>query len=340
MNQKKIICIDASSLKKSACGLRMFLTVVEGWSSREESNDLLTGTCFHKAVELFAKDDNAFAAQEEALKHWDENIENCEIKYTAKYLNRDYLAATLMQYFLHAKTNDIFTRCQYVKVGGQTLAEMKFSIPMYADEDVEVLLQGTIDGIFQIKGGCPCIGDWKTTRARDPEEYFSGYTMSTQLRVYLWAVQWLTKHYPDSAVAQVFKTAPKIGAFIYGAFLTKDSVEFKQSQIYQYGKQDMERFEKLLKFEVSKLVVAYKNFVATGIRPLPDGLINNACQEVFGSYCSYFGACSSCVDVQTTDEVALFEAKLKNNFVKKDYRPLSFGGGEKKITLAVPEIKK
>lgn len=327
---KKIICIDASSLKRSSCGLRMFLTTVEGWTSPKLSNDLLYGTCFHKTVELYAKTGDPFTSMEEALKHWDENIEDCEIKYTAKYLDRQHLHRTLMQYFVAAKTNDIFTRCPYVKVDGQVLAEMKFSLPIYSDPEVEVLVQGTIDGIFQIEGGCPCIGDWKSTRAKNPDEYFYGYKMSTQLRVYLWAVQWLLKYYPESPIAQVFKTAPKIGAFIYGAFLTKDGVDFQRSQIYQYGKKDMERFDLLLKGEVQKLVTAYKNFAATGNYPLPDGLINNSCQEVFGSYCSYYGACSSCVGVQTVDEVALFEGVLRNNFVKKQYRPLEFGGGEKK----------
>lgn len=330
MTTKKIICIDASSLKRSSCGLRMFLATVEGWTTPKLSNDLLYGTCFHKAVEIYAKTSNAFEAMEQSLTHWDENIEGCEIKYLAKYLDREHLHSSLLRYFVAARTNDIFTRCPYITVNGQVLAEMKFSIPLYSDDEVEVLLQGTIDGIFQIEGGCPCIGDWKSTRARNPDDYFYGYKMSTQLRVYLWAAQFLIKHYPDSAMAQAFKTAPKIGAFIYGAFLTKDSVDFRRSDVYSYGKQDMERFDLLLKYEVSKLVAAYKNFKASGAYPLPDGLINNSCQEVFGSYCSYYGACSSCVGVQTVDEVALFEAVLKNNFVKKAYRPLEFGGGEKK----------
>lgn len=327
---KKIICIDASSLKKSSCGLRMFLSVVEGWTTPKQSNDLLYGTCFHKAVEIYAKTADGFKATEEALKHWDENIDNCEVKYLARYLDRQHLHGALLQYFVAVNTNDIFTRCKYIKVNESALAEMKFSIPLYSDDSVDVLLQGTIDGIFQIDGGCPCIGDWKTTRAKNPEDYFFGYKMSTQLRVYIWAVQWLLKHYPDSPIAQAFKTAPTIGAFIYGAFLSKDKIDFQRSQIYRFGKADMLRFEMLLMGEVQKLVDSYKLFAYGGTRPLPEGLINNSCQEVFGSYCSYYGACSSCVGVQATDEVALFEGMIRNNFVKKDYRPLEFGGGEKK----------
>lgn len=330
---KKIICIDASSLKRSSCGLRMFLSVVEGWTSPKLSNDLLYGTCFHMVAEHYAKTEDAFNSVEAALKHWDKNIGDCSVKYTAKYLDKEHLHRTLLHYLTALKTNDIFTRCPYIKIEGHVLAEMKFSIPIYTDADVDVLLQGTIDGIFQLDGGCPCIGDWKTTRAKDANEYFYGYKMSTQLRVYLWAVQWLLKHYPDSQVAQAFKKAPKIGAFIYGAFLTKDSVDFQRSQVYTYGKQDMQRFDSLLKTEVAKIVTNYKNFAHNGRYPLPEGLINNSCQEVFGSYCSYYGACSSCVGVQTVDEVALFESVLKNNFVKKQYLPLEFGGGEKKKTL-------
>ncbi len=334
---KKIIRVDASALKGSACLRRLFLTCVEGYRSPKESNDLLYGTCFHKCVEVFAKTGDQQVAFSEALTHWDEKIDKCEIKYNAKFLDKAHLMGTLMRYFIEAKSNDIFTRCPYVKVGDEVLAECKISIPMYSDSNVDILLQGTVDGIFQIEGGCPCIGDWKTTRAREANDYFYGYKMSTQLRVYYYAIQWYLENMPEHPLAKAFAGAPKLGCFIYGAFLSKDGVQFQRSQVYQFTNRDMTFFEMMLKRKLGDLLEAYDKFRTSdgGVYPPADGMINNACQEVFGSYCSYYDACSSCVGLgDNTNPTQLFEAILSNRFKKQDYTPLDFGGGkEKKLSV-------
>jgi len=334
---KKIIRVDASALKGSACMRRLFLTCVEGYRSPKESNDLLYGTCFHKCVEVFAKTGNQSQAFMEAVTHWDENIEKCEVKYNAKYLNKEHLISTLMRYFLEARTNDIFTRCSYFKLGKETLAECKISIPMYSDSNVDILLQGTIDGIFQIEGGCPCIGDWKTTRAKNPADYFYGYKMSTQLRTYFYAVTWYLENMPEHPLAVAFKSAPRLGTFIFGAFLSSDGVQFQRSQIFPFSKADMFLYERLMRKKLGDLLEAYENFrVSDGkVYPHPEGMINGACQEVFGSYCSFYDACSSSVGLgDNADPLQLFEAILNNRFTKRDYTPLDFGGGkEKKLSV-------
>lgn len=328
---KKVICIDASSLKGSACGRKLFLTTVEGYTSPKLSNDLLYGTCFHRAAELLAKGSSEQEALDAALTKWDEDIGECEVKSTAKYLNREHLGGVLFRFFLENKTNDIFTKCPYVKVGDAVLAECKFSIPIYSDNEVDVLLQGTMDGIFKLIQGCNALGDWKTTRARFPQEYFYGYRMSVQLRTYRWAIDWYIKHYPESPFALAFKDAVKIGAFIYGVFLTPDGCTFQRSQIFNFSRNDMLEFDTMLRTVVWNLVKLTKIHKETGSYPPAEGIINGSCQEVFGSVCRFYNACSSQVGLgDSEDPRPLFEGLLNNHFVKKDYRPLEFGGGEKK----------
>jgi len=332
MTTKKILCVDASSLKSSTCGRKMFLTVAQGYRSRKDSNDLLYGTCFHLAAEKVAHGVQPHEALQAALDKWDADIPNCEVKYTAKYLTREHLYQCLMKFFIELRVNDIFTRCPCIKIGDTALAECKFSIPIYSDDTVDVLVQGTMDGIFQIDGGCPCIGDWKTTRAKDAEDYFYGYKMSTQLRMYTWAIRWYLENYPASPLTKAFAGAPKLGAFIYGAFLdSKNIVDFRRSQVFSFSDKDMSRFDTMLKLAVVKLVEDWKKYESTGLIPPPEGIINNACQEIYGSQCTFYHACSSCVGLSSADdEQTLFDAIIKNNFKQIDYRPLEFGGGEKK----------
>lgn len=331
MSPKQIICVDASSLKGSACGRKLFLTTALGYTSAKLSNNLLYGTCFHRAAELSAHGASDQAAMEAALKKWDEDIGDCEIKSTSKYLTREHLGSMLFRFFLEQKTNEIFYKCPYIKVGSSTLAECKFSIPIYSDSEVDVLLQGTMDGIFQLMQGCAAIGDWKTTCARFPQEYFFGYKMSVQLRTYMWAVNWYIKHYPDSVFALAFKDALKIGAFIYGVFLTPQGATFQRSQLFTFSKRDMEEYERMLMNVVNNLVSDAKIFNETGLYPMPEGIINGACQEVYGSNCKYCNACASQVGLSDSeDPMPLFEGLLNNHFIRKAYRPLEFGGGEKK----------
>jgi hypothetical protein len=338
---KKVLCVDASSLKHASCGRKLLLTVGEGLRVRKESNDLLYGTCFHLAAELVAKGKSPFEANEAALAKWDSMINDCEIKSTARFLDRKHLAMTLTKFFMELQTNDIFTQCPYIKIGDTALAECKFSIPLYSDDEVDVLIQGTMDGVFQIAKGCPALGDWKTTRARDPEDYFYGYKMSTQLRTYRWAIDWYKKHYPTSPFAKAFEGAPKVGAFIYGAFLSaKDGVEFKRSQVFQFSDSDMLNYTQMLNAVVTKLVIDWKRFTKGGDYPLAEGIINGHCQVGYGSNCTFYHACSSCVGLsEREDSKLLFETILSNNFKKTDYRPLEFGGGDKKNKQHTENIK-
>lgn len=328
---KKILCIDASSLKKTSCGRKFFLSVSEGYRNKKDNNQLLYGTCFHKCAEAMALGLSEMDAYQAAMKKWDDDIGDCEIKYTAKYLDRDHLSGTLMKFFMESKCNDILTKRKCLNVNGQTLAECKFSIPVYSSDEVDVLVQGTMDGIFQMENGTICIGDWKTTTAKDPEGFFYGFKLSTQLRMYRWAIDWYIEHYPESPFALAFKGQDKVGAFIFGVFLnSKEPAQFRSSQIFNFSKDNMKEFSEMLDDAIEEVVHNWIRFRDTGLYPSPEGIINNSCQEAFGSSCPYYHACSSSVGMNAgEDSHGLFEAVLRNNFVKKDYRPLTFGGGDK-----------
>ena len=325
---KQIVRIDASSLKQSSCGRRLFLDIVKGYRGSRDSNDLVYGSAFHKCVETYAHSKDEPLAHAAAMKYWSDAEPTMAVKDTAKYLNAGHLSLCCQKFFDAMKKDSIFTECSPIVIDGEALVEKKFSIPIYSNDTLDILLQGTIDGLYQIAKGCANIGDWKTTRSYNPIDYFYEYKLSVQLRTYLWAVKWMMSKNPDSPIAKALSGAPKIGCFIYGAFLSsKETVKFMRSEVFQFSEQDLAEYESMLMAVVCKLVVDINVFNSHGVYPQPQGIINSTCKP-YGKPCKYFGACSSHIGVQGIDPKTSFQAMLDNHFVQKEYKPLTFGGGK------------
>lgn len=326
---KKIIRIDASALKDAACIRRLFLNIVLGYRTKKLSNDLLYGSAFHYCVEVYDRTQDTNQALAAAIGLFNSEIDNYVIKDSAKFLDVGHLTNTCLKYFREVKTNSIFTSIEPL-LKNVTLTEEKVSIPFYADAKVIVLLEGTIDGIVKIINGCPAIKDWKTTRAHDRRDFFDAFSMSVQLRTYLWMLQWIIKNKPDCELSRKLTEFPKIGCFIYAAFLTPSGAEFERSRVFMFGNEEMTEYESLLLEEVECLVGAYLCYDTTGALPLAQGMINGTC-KTYNTQCKYFNACSSCVNTQEgEDKGELLKRTLDNHFIKVPYLPLTFGGNKNK----------
>lgn len=330
MSDKIVVRIDASSLKESGCGLRFFLQTYKGYTPKGgTANDLVYGSAFHKGVETYdLTEGDKHKALQAGLEYWEANQEGIFVKDNSKHLNAAHLTVALTRYFSEVNTNPIFTDQQPLKIGESILVEQKFSIVIYEDDRIKILLQGTIDRLAEIKRTAAIlIDDWKTSKAWDKDSFFEGFKCSPQLRTYVWALKRLAFMYPDGELGQLVKDK-KIYACIHAAFLKSPiGVEFGRSQLIPFSSGDMEDFEILLMGAVSSLVRDIEDHLTTGKYPLPDGILNGNCQAPYGGMCKYFSVCSSLVGTpDNTDRVRLMTGLLNSKMDKREYRPLKFGG--------------
>lgn len=305
---KVIVHLNASALKSDlVCGRRWFLHCQEGWTGTRKYNDTEYGTAFHKFVakyrEMPEEPDFAVAA---AIKHY--KSQNWTVRDGKAYLTISHLASTCHDY-ANFYSKDEF---QTLKHKGKPLTEVKFAIPYYVDDHVEIILEGTIDDLCKNSRGCFCIRDYKTTASRDAETYLNGYRLSTQLYTYCKAIRWYAEAYPNSIIAEFAST--KFGCFIDGIFLRGNSspVDFIRSDIFYFSESAMAEFEELLQATCRRI----SSYIQAAKRPAREGLINGACFTGFA--CPFFGAC-----VHGDERYA--DAFLKQHMKQVAYEPLRVG---------------
>lgn len=329
---KRIIRFDASAIKDSACFRKFWLTVVEGYKEKQTNHDTHYGTCFHKCAETIERTGgDVNAGVQAAVTCWRDAEPYLYIKPKKKYLNVGHLTMACNLYGQQRQVNSIFTTLEYHKNPdtGEPLVEQKFSIPVYEDEHYLFLLQGTIDGIGFIKGGCNVIPDWKTTASYEQEEYFEGYKLSPQMLTYFYGLWWYLKHYPDSSISRVLR-GKALAVFIFGAFLSAGKiVEFGKSPLLWFGEDDVLLFEKKLA-ELVDLVMDYATMLKDPASPFslppPDGMLNGACVSPTGFKCKFFAACAARTS-QGGGGDKMTRHILDSTFKKKEYKPFEFGGG-------------
>ncbi len=333
MSSKKIIRINASAIKESKCFRYLWLQAVEGWTEGKLNNDMYYGTCFHKFPETMELTNGDVAISCLAAQDlWRVKEDSLRIKDNKKFLNIAHLTMACQFYAKERLSNSIFTGIEYLKnpIDGSPMVEQKFSIPLYEDDNLLILLQGTIDGLAKVRGGCHCIVDWKTTSAYNHEEYFTNYLMSPQLKTYYYALEYYRTNYPDKPIGRVLAECKgQMGAFIYGAFLSAGKiVEFKRSEIFWFNQEVMLEYERQLMSLVGKLVEFNRSGqTLEDSLPPAEGSFNGACVSPTGYKCRYFQACSA--EVQMNGSPALVRHVLRQNFAQREYSPLDFGGGQK-----------
>jgi len=302
---KRIIKIDASSLKESACDLRFYNIVIAGYSSGEITNSLLYGSAVHKFIEVMfltgGKLNEAVTAAKEIFD------KPCKILSTKKYLTANHLFATCISLWQDFIEKDDFE--YFHDANDKPAVEITFSIKIFEDEQTIIYLEGTIDKLGKIKNGCYAVGDYKTSGAYNPEDYFEGYRLSPQLKTYVWAFKALASIEPDGPFAKIASTP--IGAFVDGIFLSPSKPSsFIRSEVTIFKEEDLFVYERLL-MDTCKRIAQWKS------PPLANGLINGACETKYGR-CRYFNVCAA-PDNKSREYI------LQNKFTIKSYQPLLFG---------------
>lgn len=321
---KTIVLCDASLFKTSSCLLRMFYSGVLGVRSQLNNNDMEIGSAFHKFRATFRRDgkESFGSALNEAVQYWEKTP--MVVKSNKKYLNTAFLTKMCLTYAGKYGGGDPFEKVvtdrDYGDVpAGTALIEpvTRFMFPYYEDEQVEILIAGTIDELGKWQNGIHCIVDCKTTSSWNIEEYFRGYDLSPQLICYRWAWEQYALAFPDSFFAKIFEQ--DIGTFIDGVFYAgadKDIV-CKRSGVYLFPKADVAEFDNLVAIKVEELVREIHNWRQTGKLPLRYGLLNGACETPYGR-CSYFNVCAA--REQVTREIM-----IEKYFKQETYNPMLWG---------------
>lgn len=324
---KTLIILDASALKDSSCLLRLFNTVVLGYKTKIDNNDIHFGTAFHKFRSIWrTNNDDYMLALLTARNHYANTP--MFVKSNKKYLTESFLTDTISAYAVKYK-QDIFqpltTPCEISLFDGATIPAgtklieplTRFAFPYYVDDEVEVLVAGTIDELGQYRDGKICICDAKTTSVWNQEEYFRSYKLSPQLITYRWALRKYAREFPGSYLAEL--DASEICAMIDGIFYAgaDKPVVFRRSETYNFSENDIDEFDRLVKYTVNLLVEAVRHWRKTNQEPLRYGLLNGSCQTPYGP-CKYFGPCSAPDEESRT-------TMLEDHFKKAAYNPLTHG---------------
>jgi hypothetical protein len=300
-------------------------------------NDVEYGSAMHHFLEGFLslpanERNNKYIASMLAAQDYFKN-KPMLWKPTKNYLNVEHLNKSCF----HFVTGEHHKLTEYWEplinpLDNKPMLEVKFAIPYFSNEIMDIVLCGTIDAVMQSKRNPNLIAvcDFKTSSARDSAEYLGGYTISSQLMMYVYAL----KYYISRGEGDFWSGLSDriVGAFIFALFpqapSTKGSnvtpIKCEQSNLFIFNDEQLKEFAMLLSQKatrISTIVNAYHTNESR--RTHKEGALTGYCQQQFGSNCPYFGACCA------PDDDAMFsllEAKHKKSF----YDPRTFGGGQVK----------
>lgn len=308
MSNKITINLSSTALGQSACILRFYRTVVEGYKATPSAK-IVYGVAVHKFLDTMYKTNGNIS---ESFKEMKKAFSLNKIPETvSKYIMEErHLMTTCLNLWTEWCEND--SKFELITLDEKVVSETPFLIPAYYEDDyILVNLCGTIDKIGQFKGGCFAIGDWKTTgySGYKKEFYFRRYELSRQTRFYILACKLLAEREPESTLGRIGMT--NMGAFIDGIFLAPDANDNKviRSDVYQYSTKDLSDFRLTLDLFIRKL----SDHVATNCY-YKEGILNGSCQ---GQYeCQFYNACKA------PDNIA--EIILAKDFRKVPFQPLDY----------------
>lgn len=306
---KQKIKLNASGLKTTTCMYNFWNVCIEGYKNQRSAAKMVYGIGVHKFVDtMFKTQGNLGKARDAALIAFRKPK---ALDSKSKHMNdENHFLPTCFNLWEDWVSKD---DAQTVMLpDGSPATEVTFSIPYYEDEFIVVTLEGTIDRIIKIKGGCYAINDYKTTSSWEKDSYLEKYRMSNQLRFYVFALKLMAEKAPESMLGQIGAT--NVGACIDGIFLKPKACdnEYKRSNVFQFA--DLGEVRRGLDLKIQQISRTVELTRMSGILPAKEGLVNGSCEGKWG-LCTFWSICNS-----QSDEIA--QVLLARDFVKKEYDPL------------------
>lgn len=283
---KKLILLDASSIATSSCMRKWKFTVLDGLVPDRVSWNMEAGTAFHKGLKAFYSKKDLQVCQQEAEDYLDKFPCPDDTHITSTYLSLALLA------YVKKYQNDILKPLQ---LDGELLLEKTFKFPLYSDDNIEIVLVGTIDFIGEL-GGQLLIVDHKTTSSTYKNSFLAGFRLSPQLLTY------------DFVVRKILKLGEDISCMINAIFFWKAGAQFERSEIISFTKDLRDTYEEELRELCKKIACCYAaNYWPVGCFTV--------CKEEYGP-CRFQPIC--CVEPEYQQNV------IDISYTKRLYNPLQF----------------
>lgn len=294
--EKLRIFVNASLLRKAACLRWAYWHSVIRYRTKGDSIEAVFGKAVHLFISTYrltGGDSNA------ALKAAQEYFSAQKVKVPPKkaWMNFDRLVAACIFWQSHwmAEGDDLIT---LVTPEQKPIVELKFALPYWQNDTVEIILDGFIDDLCR-KGqnGAYCIRDYKTTQAWDAPSYLKEKRLDPQLLFYATVIEEYAKQYPQSIYADMVHTG--FGCLIEGIFIKQyGEIKIERSDMFFYDMDTMTGFKNSLNKFVSSLGL----WATSNVVPDPEGMLNGSCK-----WCDFRLVCGA------VDKVA-GEYVLQNNF--------------------------
>lgn len=312
MSEKLTIHLSQSALATSGCILNFYRTVIQGYKTLPSSK-IVYGTACHKFFDTMFKTDGDLAIAVSAAKKSFDIPKEQDDKKSHLSDQRHMLGTCTRTWAEHISEDSMF---EVLKINGEVCSEFNFSLKYYEDDYIIVLLEGTLDNLGQIRGGCYCIRDFKTTSSWNTKEYFKRYELSRQLRFYTLMCKLYAEREPESTLGRIGAT--KMGAFIDAIFVKQDAseLEIKRSEVYQYSDADLIELQGGVDTFIKSVsnIVKFKKEHPNGFINR-EGIINGTCEHKWG-FCNFWNVCKA------SPQVA--ELLLKRDFKIVPFTPLSY----------------
>ena len=201
--EKQKIMLDSSVTKRSKCSLELYRTLIQGYRSKINSQEIEFGTAFHLGVKIYEETLNIGIASHAAAKYYKNKPMSRDSG--KKYLTHEYLMFLLLEWEQKCFLQDSFTTLKDTNDNSKPLVEMKFEFKFWESEYCEIWLCGTMDKIGEHSSShILAIGDYKTNSpifkrdGVDPiDRFLKDYELDGQLYFYTYClgkhIQYLTK---------------------------------------------------------------------------------------------------------------------------------------------------
>jgi len=304
----KLIYLDASAFKESACLERLRYVIDEGLRAKETSSALVYGTAVHKFIAELRHTGGYSKAIQEIINYY--------LPFSLDIKEKDFrtalhLASTCKGYYEKVYKGDYFLP---IKKNGIAQIEQKFAFPatdifpQFRDKlesmKLVIILSGTVDEIGVIENDCITIKDIKTTTQWNIAEYLETYWLSTQMLFYILIVEHLLG-------------IKNVGAMIDTIILSGTKpTEFYRSEVMYYSEQKRASFKRQLEDTIDGII----NNVETSPGLWQQNFTVCDCakfQSEKAGQCSYFKLCKS-----EDEEIKASYKKAYFNTI--NYNPLEF----------------
>lgn len=267
-------------------------TMIEGWSSREESIHLRFGSEYHQALQDYD------LSRAEGIPHNDAvhdvvrelliRIEDWKPDLgskAGKYKNRESLVRSVIWYLEGPRANDSYKT--YILSNGRPAVELSFRFELGFCPDAGAdpyLLCGHLDRVVSDDAGNLFVEDHKTTRGTPGDYFFASFEPHNQMSLYTFA-------------AQIILEAPIKGVIVNAAGLLIDSTAFQRGFTFRTPDQ-LEEWV----LDLSRWLAQAEWYAEHDYWPQND----TACDKFGG--CRFRGVCSKSPQVR--------EIYLKSGFTK------------------------